>query len=293
MITVKEAFSKFRSRLELSDAQKTDVSRRQKEIRANMADSFQVADDFLAGSYRRHTATKPLGDVDIFCILGPDEDHYRREPPRKLLDAVADAMRHHYDSVEVDPRCVTIKFERPPNLIEDDYVLGFDIVPSFEKPKYYEIPDATTGDWIRTDVKAHDVAADRADKAYNDQWKLLVRMAKMWNRTHEKVVKPSFLIEVMALDLLVPKHGGDNRREMQALFATMSQHLRDEWPDPAGVGPQVNTAMDGAALQAAETALRLAERACMKAIRMEAEGNVGGALRVWHDDVFGPYFPLS
>jgi hypothetical protein len=37
-----------------------------------------------------------------------------------------------------------------------------------------------------------------ANDAFSGEWKGMVRMAKSWNRTKDKPVKPSFLIEVMA-----------------------------------------------------------------------------------------------
>ena len=49
MLTPNEAFRKFRSKLELSQKEQDDASRRQKEIRAHMDESFKIADDFLTG----------------------------------------------------------------------------------------------------------------------------------------------------------------------------------------------------------------------------------------------------
>ena len=68
MLGTAEAFAKFRSRLELNDREQEDASRRQNEIRLKMDEQFDVEHDFLTGSYARHTKTKPLKDVDIFCV---------------------------------------------------------------------------------------------------------------------------------------------------------------------------------------------------------------------------------
>src|SRR6266581_486439 len=88
MLTVTEAFRKFRSNLELTEKEQDDASRRQKDIRAFMDECFHIDRDFLTGSYRRWTKTKPLKDVDIFCVLGEDERHYRAKHPSALLGAV-------------------------------------------------------------------------------------------------------------------------------------------------------------------------------------------------------------
>ena len=75
MLTIDEAFRKFKSRLELNDKEQKNASSRHKEIREHMRSRFDITDDFLSGSYRRYTKTKPLKDVDIFCVLGQEEAH--------------------------------------------------------------------------------------------------------------------------------------------------------------------------------------------------------------------------
>src|SRR5207247_9358900 len=76
MISTQDAFRKFRSRLELNQKEQDDASRRQKEVRTVMDGAFDIDDDFLTGSYRRWTKTKPLKDVDIFCVLGSKHRSY-------------------------------------------------------------------------------------------------------------------------------------------------------------------------------------------------------------------------
>src|SRR5258708_4625387 len=98
MITVQEAFEKFRSNLELHPDEEADASERQIEIRAVMEKSFDVVDDFLTGSYKRWTKTKPLKDVDIFCVLGPKDRHYRDKRPSILLTDVEAVLADEYGS---------------------------------------------------------------------------------------------------------------------------------------------------------------------------------------------------
>src|SRR2546426_12793878 len=69
MISITDAFRKFRSNLELTQKEQDDASRRQQEIRGVMDTEFKLEDSFLSGSYRRFTKTKPLKDVDIFCVF--------------------------------------------------------------------------------------------------------------------------------------------------------------------------------------------------------------------------------
>lgn len=300
MMTVDEAFKKFRSRLELSQTEQDDVSRRQKEIREHMAASFDVDTDFLSGSYKRHTKTKPLKDVDIFCVLGKEERHYREKLPGRLIDAVHDALgpKYGWENVEKNRRSVTVNFPRPPGKGGEERVLSFDVVPSFEEEEHYEIPDTGTGGWTKTDPKVHQDLATEANERFGGDWKAYVRFMKTWNRAEEdragqKPIKPSFLIEVMALDLLVPPGGGDDRREMKAFFATLADGILRDWPDPAGLGTPVSDAMDASARQRARQALLAGEKAVSKAILLERQGSIGAALRVWRDEIFGERFAVN
>ena len=101
MISIQDAFKKFRSRLELNEREQQDASRRQKRIRALMDEAFAIEDDFLTGSYRRWTKTKPLKDVDIFCVLGKKERQYREKAPAVLLADVEAALIDEYGKENV------------------------------------------------------------------------------------------------------------------------------------------------------------------------------------------------
>jgi hypothetical protein len=92
MITVQDAFKEFRHKLELSPGERKDASRRQQEIRGVMDAAFAIELDFLTGSYVRWTKTKPLKDVDIFCVLKEKERHYRKKEPSILLGDVEKIM---------------------------------------------------------------------------------------------------------------------------------------------------------------------------------------------------------
>jgi hypothetical protein len=163
-----------------------------------------------------------------------------------------------------------------------------------KKSKHYEIPDTgnPTG-WTETDPEIHYDKAVAANKAYDGEWKGIVRMAKKWNAHEGKPVKPSFLIEVMALDLLVPPNGGYMRYELKGLFAAMADRIHDTWPEPAGLGPPVSDMMDATARDKAKAALRKAQAAAAAAaIQLEKQGKNCDALKAWRA-LFGPMFPLS
>jgi hypothetical protein len=299
MLSVNDAFRKFKSRLELTDREQKDASKRHKEVRAFMATKFQVDRDFLTGSYARYTKTKPLKDIDIFFVLGPSEKHYRDKPPSAVIDAVYDALVEEYGSAAVrkQGRSVNLDFGITPDSDDktDHQVLSIDVVPAFAAGDDYEIPCTGSGKWIRTNPKIHAEKAVAAHQAYSNEWKGLVRMVKYWNNNGkhgEKPVKPSFLIEVMAMQCLYGGWQGQFDREIQAFFSTLADRIFDTWPDPAGLGPAISGDMDDARKQRAHTLLKEAARQASVAIDHVRRGRNGEALKVWRE-LFGPRFPLS
>lgn len=296
MLTVDEAFTKFRSRLEITDTEQQAASRRQQAIRAKLDEALDVASDFLAGAYVRDTKTKPLRDVDIVVVLGNDEASFRDQHPSAVLHRVRDVLAPHYgaDRVVTDRRCVRIDFGTQAVDDVSGDVMSFDVVPAFAQGQNFEIPDDLLGDWIATNPKVHAEMATAANAAFSRQWKPVVKMVKQWNRHNGGAIEPSFLIEVLALRLLDAPWGGSYPYEIRQFFASAADRLADGWADPAGVGPAVSDVLDADPnkLAAARTALREAEGTCTEALRLERAGRTGEALSIWQS-LFGPTFAKS
>lgn len=296
MLTVDEAFKKFKGRLEISTNEQQAASRRQRKLREQLDDGLDVTHDFLTGAYARDTKTKPLRDVDIFVELGPDELQYRDQHPAAILTRVRDVLVPHYgeNRVVTDRRCVRVDYGLV--LVDDssDDVMSCDVVPAFKKGDAYEIPDDVLGEWITTDPRVHAERATAANKAFSRQWKPLVKMAKKWNQHNGEPVEPSFLIEVVALRLLDGPWGGSYPYELRQFFASAADRLADGWADPAGLGPAVSDCLDGDAqkMRAARDALAAAEAACTEALRLDRAGRTGDALTEWQR-LFGPSFSKS
>jgi hypothetical protein len=298
MLTVDEAFRKFKSRLELNDKEQKNASARQQEVRDYLDIKFRIDRSFLTGSYARWTKTKPLKDIDIFFVLKPAEDHYLSKAPSVVLTDFYDALFEKYgDKAKKQNRSINVDFGVKADAEDNtDYrVISVDVVPAFDKDSDFEIPDNELGKWIKTNPQTHADKAVAAHQAYSSEWKGLVRMTKYWNnnpRHGEKPVKPSFLIEVMALQCLHGGWGGSFDREMQGFFATLADRVQDPWPDPAGLGPPVSNGMDNARKARAGELLRAAGRDATLAIDLTRRGQNGEALRAWRA-LFGPKFPLS
>lgn len=296
-LSTKEAFQKFKSRLELSKTEQEDASRRQKDVRTVIDADFDIEKSFLTGSYGRNTKTKPLKDVDIFFVLGENEKWRKSKAPVDTLDAFKSTLIEEYGASKVDVdhpnrRCVTVEFDSAvPTVAEDGKVLSIDAVPAFASGSGYEVPDRILGKWIKTDPTVHKQKATDKNSELGGNWVPLVKMLKAWNRTHGKPIKPSFLIEVMAHDLVsVPF--GSFPSELRRFFSAAFDTVESNWPDPAGYGPPVSDQMHSTQLRTAKQALRDAEKLAARASKLEQQGKQGEALRAWRD-LLGDYFPLS
>lgn len=297
MISVQDAFKKFKSNLELTQGEQDDASRRQQEIREVMGEAFALETDFLTGSYARWTKTKPLQDVDIFCVLKDEERHYRDEPSYVVLADVEEALVKKYGRDKVDPPVafsVTVDFGVTAiDGTTGNRVMSFDVVPAFAKKDYYEVPNPLdSSGWTETNPRIHADMAVAAHEAYSKEWKGLVRMMKAWNRQSGKPITPSFLIEVMALQVLYGDFQGDFRYEMKSFFASLADRIHERWPDPAGLGPDVSDGMNESQKRNAKELLLSAQTGAAAAIQFEVRGKNSEALRAWRD-LFGPLFPLS
>jgi len=294
MITVADAFETFRQRLELTKTESEDAQRRHTEVRECIRASFQVDRDFLTGSYARNTKTKPLKDIDIFFVLGKDERHWRSKPPSEILAAFEDCLAKKYgrDDVERGRRCVTVEFEkRYQTQDKDGKVLSIDSVPALDAGGHYEIPDGKLGKWIESDPEVHKEEATAKNKELDGKWVPFVKMAKRWNRESGKLIKPMFLMEVIAQDLVDPPFN-NYPDEMVRYLSAMQVAIEQDWADPAGLGPMVSDQMDANARATAKKGLRDTERLAIQAMRAEQQGRTGEALELWRQ-IFGSYFPIS
>lgn len=91
---------------------------------------------------------------------------------------------------------------------DDDGEATFELVPAFEHTDDgYEAPDPDRGRWIRTDPETHARLTAERNAACSEMWVPFVKMVKGWNREAGEPFRKSFLIEVMALELVRPPFG--------------------------------------------------------------------------------------
>jgi hypothetical protein len=285
---VDDAFAKLKSNLEITKTEQALASRRQNEIRDHLGAHLTLDRTFLTGSYARHTKTKKLKDVDIFCVVsasGADAD-LRDESPWAALTRLQHILAEKYTNPlpTIGRRSCSIEFSRT------DEVPSFDVVIAFDRDGGgFEIPDRTVADWIASDPEVHKAKATAKNAECDGKWIPFVKMIKGFNREWDKPVRPSFLLEVMALDLVRPPFGR-YQDEVVLFLANAASRIEETWADPAGLGPDVNSSMNTIEKQAAarrlDEALEIAERA----VQLEDDGHERAAVDSWRE-LFGKRMP--
>jgi hypothetical protein len=283
MTYVDDAFTNLRTQLEITKTESDLAKRRHKEIRDHVSSRWELEDDFLTGSYRRHTKTKRLKDVDIFVVVRRDgaQGHLRDLGPRPLLEELKGVLEEKYDSVDIDRMACTISFG-------SDEIVSFDVVPAFKrKAGGYEIPDTSTG-WIATNPKHHHELTTEKNTSCDERFVPFVKMVKGANRELGEPVEPSFLLEVMALDLVTAPFGR-YQDEIVWFLATAADEFDRDWPDPAGLGPDVNT-MSANARKVARTSFVDAQLIAERAVWLEDDSQERAAVEEWRK-LFGWRMP--
>lgn len=283
---VKDAFAKLKSNLEITNTEEDKAKRRHANIRDHVRSHWTLSADFLTGSYARETKTKPLKDVDVFVVIdgsGPQAS-YREQSPAAVLDALLAILREKWEEAYLDETAVVVPYSG------DEELLSVEVVPAFDRVGGgYLIPSPTPGQWLATDPTKHADASTDKNKACDGDYVPLVKMLKAINREMDEPVTPSFLLEVMALDILRPpisRYSDD----IITFLATAAERINEPWPDPAGVGPDVNTAMSPSERDQAAAALHEAQGIAEYASDLEEEEHERQAVDEWRR-IFGSRMP--
>ncbi len=282
---VDDAFAKLKSTLEIGKTEHDLAIRRHHQIRDHVKEIWTLEEDFLTGSYRRETKTKKLKDVDIFVVIDADgpQASLRQYGPSGILGELATVLRPKYPDVYIDRMACVVGFG------SEDEIMSFDVVPAFDREGGgYEIPDTQTGGWISTNPRLHHELSTAKNTACGGRFVPFVKMIKGMNRHLEEPVKPSFLLEVMAQGIVLEPFG-EYPEEFRWFLATAVDQVNDAWPDPASLGPDVNT-MSAAERTIASRALADALSTAEKAIDLAADGHERSAVEQWRE-LFGWRMP--
>ncbi len=286
MTYVSDAFSNLKTSLEITTTEAQLASNRRQAIYDHLNANWGISRAFLTGSYDRHTKTKKLKDVDIFAVVDPagtQQELRQREPSAVLKDLRAVLEKKYPGQVTIDVVACVIAFG-------SEEIMSFEVVPAFDrKGGGFEVPDTFSGGWIATDPTKHADATAAKNKACDAKWVPFVKMIKGMNREAGEPIAPSFLIEVMALDL-VRAPFGRYQDEIAAFCASAADQIENDWADPAGLGPVVNRRVSARDRQEASRHFRTWQRTAEAAIDLEDGGSERAAVEKWRE-LFGSRMP--
>ena len=283
---VADAFDNLKSALEITATEQRLASNRRQAIYDHLNSNWGIDRAFLTGSYARHTKTKKLKDVDIFAVLDPKgaQAGLRQASPAAVLEDLREVLEMKYpDRVTIDVLACVISFGT-----ED--IMSFEVVPAFERASSgYEIPDTNSSNWIATDPLKHAEATTAKNQACDGKWVPFIKMVKGMNREAEEPVTPSFLLEVMALDL-VREPFGQYQDEIATFCASAADRVAEDWPDPAGLGPAVNRGVSTYDRQQVSQQFQDWQHTAEHAIDLEESGKERAAVETWRE-LFGYRMP--
>lgn len=282
MTYVDDAFAGLKANLEITTTERDLAVARHHRIRDHIRQHWSLTEDFLTGSYDRHTKTKKLKDVDIFVVIDPSgpQAGLANGTGTAAVAALAEVIKKKWADVDTDDTVVTISYS-------GEEVASYEIAPAFATSDGYKIPNGSG--WMNTNPNEHARRVTEKNKKCGDKFVPLVKMIKGINRHAGEPILPSFLIEVMALDL-VESPLGAYKDEVRFLLASMADQIVDDWPDPAGLGPDVNGGSGTWQRTQQESSIRGWLAAAEEAILLEADGKEGAALAKWRG-LFGDRMP--
>ena len=283
MSYIDDAFKNLKSKLEITQTESQLAQTRHQLVRDHIEASWHLVDHFLTGSYRRDTKTRKLKDVDIFVVVDPNgpQGALAHGTGTAAVLALRDLLAERWEDLDVDDNVVTINYSG-----ED--VASYEVAPVFARSAGgYSMPNGA--EWMDTDPKEQAALVTAKNKECDNKFVPFVKMVKGMNREAGDPIEPAFLLEVMALDLVIEPFGR-YRDEIRFYLASVADRIIDDWPDPVGLGPDVNAGIGmGRRTELAEIVrgwLAVAEEALL----LEYESKERAAVETWRE-LFGWRMP--
>lgn len=207
----------------------------------------QKDNDFLGGSFARHTKIWPLDDVDIYFPLDGFSLVYLQNGSRlpytvlsdgvlssnplltnrwmdgsyisssKLIAEFASVLKRHYPDTQVKPNGQSITLRMSQGETPDEDGLGYDIIPCFSlrpddntQREFYVMPNGTDH-WIHTNPKIDTEVAEKLQSDNYKTYRKAVKLIKYWNKEKLNSTICSYYIELAIAKAYLEKNNEGTR----------------------------------------------------------------------------------
>lgn len=195
-MTVKQAFEKMLSNLNLTPIQRTSIQTARATIDQTLKNDPKIhlvssqQPSFLTGSYSRNTIIRPVDDIDLYVKVHYGH-HAKEKNPRGVLILMRRALGKRYPQtkINVDSPCVVIKFMG----------FKFEIVPAVgysDDDQMYMVPGAGCRSWVHCYPHVPNTWLTNLNHYNNEKFVPLIKILKQWNRFN-KVGLKSFHLELL------------------------------------------------------------------------------------------------
>ncbi|MBI3271440.1 MAG: hypothetical protein HYZ53_20790 [Planctomycetes bacterium] len=288
---------------------------------------LQIADnDFLGGSFARHTKNWPLDDIDVYLPLDGQGLVYRQHTfsparwlksdavmlgnpllrefdrwkigpiisSRKLIDGFAVVLRRHYpDQTRIHRAGEAV------NVRMDE--IGYDVVPCFpllpereDAEQVYLIPDGQDG-WIHTNPRLDNAISEKLQAWNVGTFRPAVKLVKWWNKNRLGSKFSSYYIDLAVMQSFLRRNGtGDYTSRVSEAVGVAFGALRDA-AFAGDLSPWIVSAppVERGPVGAAQLEiLSMVASGARESVLAEDGADTSRALRLWRV-IYGDNFPAE
>lgn len=287
--TVDSSFTKLDENLNLNPFVRQKAQALHNTIRDDLTKAGLIAGSFLQGSFARKTMLKPLKDVDIVCLLPVYMWELLRGPdgPGKAMESFKAPIEDRWPDVQFDvgdePAGKALRL----TLTGVDFTI--DLVPAFDTDNdYVLIGDRFEGTWEPSNTRIQLRRVSDRNQDTGGRFVHQVRELKALTKHHEELDFVSGIV-VESLAYAVIGRKMLDKHAVAAVLEYAKDAVKGPVLEPAGED-DVTTKWTGEERETAARVYADASRKATEALRLESEGDMDGAISVWHS-LFGDAFP--
>lgn len=230
-------------RIQVSDEELAEARKRRTAIAAALRAEFPGCRTYVNGSIAHGDALTPLTDVDLGVVV-PDADQVYgpglkgpKELKARAADAIRSGLKEAYGDLAAEvkgrKRSILIRFRDPVAKGLPDFTA--DVIVAVDNRRALGLYIPRHDGWDRSHPEFHTQLIHEANESSKASYARVVRLAKHWNRTHDKPLC-SWNIKALALASVCEPVG-----LIEGLRAWLGNAVEElalgETPDPARVAP--------------------------------------------------------